>query len=100
MHDRSFPPPGGRAQSPAMASIPRQTRSPARVADVHLRGPAPRRARVHWPAAGGRPALVVVFASAADVELVDRLLERTGAVVLAVSAAHVVEAHATLAWAA
>jgi acetyl esterase/lipase len=32
--------------------------------------------------------------------LVDRLVEQLGAVVLAVSAAHTIEAHATLAWAA
>ena len=88
-----------------MASTPDRSARPPRVADVHLRGPAPRgRARVYWPAtADRRPALVVVFASPSTVdggELVDRLLDRAGAVVLAVSAAHAIEAHATLDWAA
>jgi acetyl esterase len=80
-----------------------------RVAHVQLRGPAPRgRARVHWPARTGvsrAPALVVYFAAAApltddDERLVGRLVGRLDTVVLAVSAAHAVEAHATVAWAA
>src|SRR3954451_12202034 len=110
MRSRPFPPPGGRPQSRAMASIPDRPAPPPRVADVHLRGPAPRgRARVYWPrpdvpADGDRgPALVVAFASPSTLDggaLVERVLERVGAVVLAVSAAHVVAAHATLTWAA
>jgi acetyl esterase len=93
-----------------MTSIPDRPAPPPRVADIHLRGPAPRgRARVHWPrpdvpAAGDRrPALVVAFASSSTVDgdaLVDHVLDRVGAVVLAVPAAHVVEAHAALTWAA
>lgn len=94
-----------------MASIPHRPAPPPRVADVHLRGPAPRGpARVHWPrpAAGGRgPALVVAFASPSTLDgaLVERVLERVGAVVLAVSvltvtAAQLAAAHTTLAWAA
>jgi acetyl esterase/lipase len=63
---------------------------------------------VHWPATplAGRPLAIVVLFQARqpstpdDVQLVDRLLERTGALVLAVTAAHAIEAHATLAWAA
>jgi acetyl esterase len=59
---------------------------------------------VHWPATADRgAALVVLLAppSAVDVAgLVDRLLDRVGAVVLTVSAAHAIEAHATLSWAA
>jgi len=80
-----------------------------RVAHVQLREPAPRgRARVHWPNRAGvsrAPALVVYFAAAApltddDERLVGRLVDGLDAVVLAVSAAHAVEAHATVAWAA
>jgi acetyl esterase len=80
-----------------------------RVADVQLRGPAPRgRARVHWPnrADVSRPPALVVFFAAApatpegDDELIGRLVDGLGAVVLAVSAAHVIEAHATVSWAA
>jgi acetyl esterase len=78
---------------------------PPRVADVYLRSPAPRgRARVHWPAAADRTAAMVVVLhppTAADVTgLVDRLVDQVGAVVLTASAAHVVEAHAVLTWAA
>ena len=93
-----------------MAPIPDHPAPPLRVADVHLRGPAPRgRARVYWPcpdvpvAGGRRPALVVAFtpSSAAEGDApVDRLPDRVGAVVLAVAAADVVAAHAALAWAA
>jgi acetyl esterase/lipase len=88
-----------------MAPIPDHPAPPLRVADVHLRGPAPRaRARVYWPPAGAsRPALVVAFTppSAAEGDApVDRLVDRLGAVVLAVAAEHVVAAHAALTWAA
>jgi len=88
-----------------MAPIPDHPAPPLRVADVHLRGPAPRaRARVFWPPAdGSRPALVVAFTppSAAEGDApVDRLADRVGAVVLAVAAADVVAAHAALTWAA
>jgi acetyl esterase len=59
---------------------------------------------VHWPrpAAGGGPALVVAFASPSTLDdaLVERVLERVGAVVLAVRATHVPAAHAALTWAA
>jgi acetyl esterase len=91
-----------------MVSIPDRPAPPPRVADVHLRGPAPR-GRLYWPrpdlrAAGDRrPALVVAFVPSSTLDggaLVERVLERVGAVVLAVSAAHVVAAHATLTWAA
>ena len=92
-----------------MTSIPDRPAPPPRVADIHLRGPAPRdRARVYWPrphvpAGDRRPALVVAFASSSTVgggALVDHVLDRVGAVVLTVPAAHVVEAHAALTWAA
>jgi alpha/beta hydrolase fold len=61
---------------------------------------------VHWPlraAAAPAPALVVLFADTAPAvgnPLVERLVEGFGVVVLAVSAAHAIEAHATVAWAA
>lgn len=73
-----------------------------RVADVLLRDPAPRtRARIHWPACPGRPGLVVLFTDPDDpCDLAARLVEALGAIVLAVPAAHTVEAHATVAWAA
>ena len=82
-----------------------------RVAGVQLRPPAPRRrARVRWPTGVGTtrcdPALVVLFAdsgpagSAESDPRADRLVEQLGAVVLAVSAAHTIEAQATVAWAA
>ncbi len=85
-----------------MTEISPSRRGSHRVADVQLRGPAPRAtARVHWPAAAGTAAapLVVLFV-AADDQWADRLVERVGAVVLAVTAAHPIEAHAALAWAA
>src|SRR4051794_33876003 len=110
MRTRPFRRPVHRPRVRAMASIPDRPAPPPRVADVHLRVPAPRgRARVYWPrpdvpAAGGRrPALVVAFASPSTNDggaLVERVLERVGAAVLAVSATHVVAAHATLTWAA
>jgi acetyl esterase len=73
-----------------------------RIADVALRDLAPPgRARVHWPApcadATAAP-LVVLFAS--DDDLVGELIARLAAVVLTVSAAHAVEAHAVVSWAA
>ena len=88
-----------------MAPIPDHPAPPLRVADVHLRGPAPRaRTRVYWPAAGeNRPALVVAFTPSPAAEgdaPVDRLVDRLGAVVLAVAAADVVAAHAAVTWAA
>jgi hypothetical protein len=59
---------------------------------------------VYWPAATGRPAaVVVVLHTPSDVYLtglVDRLVDELGAVVLTASAIHVVEAHATVTWAA
>jgi acetyl esterase len=73
-----------------------------RAADVVLRHLAPGgRARVHWPAPCADPtvaALVVLFST--DDELVGELVARLGAVVLRVSAAHAVEAHAAVSWAA
>src|SRR4051794_391544 len=42
MRSRPFPPPGGRPQSRAMASIPDRPAPPPRVADVPLRGAGPR----------------------------------------------------------
>ena len=87
------------------AAAPRPIR--LRVADVQLRGPAPRRrARVYWPAAGARAAALVVLLTdpavppSAVESLVERLAGRVDAVVLAVSAGHVVEAHAAVSWAA
>ena len=76
-----------------------------RIADVPLRSPAPRRARVHWPAPCAGPAvaaLVVLFSSGVDLadDLVDAVVARVDAVVLTVSAAHAVEAHAAASWAA
>ena len=67
--------------------------------------PAPRRARVHWPAPCAEPAvaaLVVLFSSGDDLadDLVDEVVARVGAVVLTVSATHAVEAHAAVSWAA
>lgn len=88
------------------APDPLDSRSPAcarRIAEVQLRDPAPRvPARVHWPADGATaPALVVLFTDPGlPGGLADRLVERFGAVVLAVAAAHAAEAHAALAWAA
>jgi len=79
---------------------------PTRVADVYLRSPAPRgRARVRWPAAADRTAamVVVVLSPPSGVGLtglVDQLVDQVDAVVLTVSAAHVIEAHAALTWAA
>jgi acetyl esterase len=70
-----------------------------RIADVALRSLG--RARVHWPASCADPtvtALVVLFA--ADDDLVDELIARLGAVVLTVPAAHAVEGHAAVSWAA
>ena len=59
---------------------------------------------MHWPAATGRSAaVVVVLHTPSDVDLtglVDRLVDELGAVVLTASAIHVVEAHATLTWTA
>ena len=73
-----------------------------RIADVGLRYLAPgARARVHWPASVADPtvaALVVLFAG--DDDLVDELIARLGAVVLTVSAAHALEGHAAVSWAA
>jgi len=73
-----------------------------RIADVALRYLAPGgRARVHWPASYADStvtALVVLFS--ADDDLVDELIARLGAVVLTVSAAHAVEGHAAVSWAA
>jgi acetyl esterase len=85
-----------------MTELPEPPARTHRVADVALRGPAPRgRARVHWPAGSGARALVVLFTGGADgSELVDRLLDDVGAVVLSVPATFAAEAHATLAWAA
>lgn len=80
-----------------------------RIADVALRSPAPRRARVHWPAPCAEPAvapLVVLFSSGVDLaddlvdDLADEVIARVGAVVLTVSATHTVEAHAAASWAA
>lgn len=73
-----------------------------RVADVLLRDPAPRgRSRVHWPAATDiAPGLVVLLGDPAADALARRIVARLGAVVLAVPAAHAVEAYAALAWAA
>jgi acetyl esterase/lipase len=85
-----------------MAS-PDQPRAGAhRIADVALRYLTPgARARVHWPASCADPtvaALVVLFS--ADDDLVDELIARLGAVVLTVSAAHALEGHAAVSWAA
>ena len=85
-----------------MAS-PDQPRAGARrIADVALRHLAPGgRARVHWPASYADPtvaALVVLFS--ADDDLVDELIARLGAVVLTVTAAHAIEGHAAVSWAA
>jgi acetyl esterase len=60
---------------------------------------------VHWPASVADPtvaALVVLFAGPADPvdDLVDELIARLGAVVLTVSAAHALEGHAAVCWAA
>jgi hypothetical protein len=84
-----------------MASPDRSPAGARRTADVALRGLAPRRARVHWPAPyadSSVAALVVLFAT--DDDLVDELITRLGAVVLTVSAAHAVEAHTVVSWAA
>ena len=85
-----------------MAS-PDQPRAAARrIADVGLRHLTPgARARVHWPASCADPtvtALVVLFS--ADDDLVEELIARLGAVVLTVPAAHAVEGHAAVSWAA
>ena len=73
-----------------------------RTADVALRHLTPRgRARVHWPAScteSALAALVVLFS--ADDDLVDPIIARLGAVVLTVPAAHAVDGHAALSWAA
>jgi acetyl esterase len=85
-----------------MTELPETPNRRHRVADVQLRGPAPRgRARVHWPAGTAGRGLVVLFTGGpAGAELVDRLLDDVGAVVLTVPATFAAEAHATLAWAA
>ena len=85
-----------------MASPDRPRAGARRIADVALRYLAPGgRARVHWPASYADPtvaALVVLFS--ADDDLVDELIARLGAVVLTVSAAHALEGHAAVSWAA
>ena len=85
-----------------MASPDRTPAGAYRVADVALRDLAPHnRARVHWPASCADPtvtALVVLFS--ADDDLVEELIARLGAVVLTVPAAHAVEGHAAVSWAA
>ena len=56
---------------------------------------------MHWPASCADrtvAALVVLFS--ADDDLVDELIARLGAVVLTVSAAHALEGHAAVSWAA
>lgn len=60
---------------------------------------------MHWPASVADPtvtALVVLFAGPDDPvdDLVDELIARLGAVVLTVSAAHALEGHAAVSWAA
>ena len=89
-----------------MASPDRPRVAARRIADVGLRYLAPgARARVHWPASVADPtvaALVVLFAGPDDPvdDLVDELIARLGAVVLTVSAAHALEGHAAVSWAA
>ena len=89
-----------------MASPDRPRVAARRIADVCLRYLAPgARARVHWPASVADPtvtALVVLFAGPDDPvdDLVDELIARLGAVVLTVSAAHALEGHAAVSWAA
>src|ERR1700754_3151791 len=105
MHDRPFPPPRRGRESRPMPPPDRPHTGARRIADVALRSPAPRRARVHWPAPCAEPAvaaLVVLFAGGVDPadDLVDDLVARVRAVVLTVSATHTVEAHATVSWAA
>lgn len=74
------------------------------VADVVLRGPAPRRrARMYRPAAApgaDPPGLVVLLTGPEDTGLAGLLVRALGAVVLAVPAARVTEGYAALAWAA
>ena len=56
---------------------------------------------MHWPAPCADPsvaALVVLFSP--DDDLVDELIARLGAVVLTVSAAHALDGHAAVSWAA
>jgi acetyl esterase len=82
---------------------PDQPRAGARrTADVALRHLTPgARARLHWPAPCADPsvaALVVLFSP--DDDLVDELIARLGAVVLTVSAAHALDGHAAVSWAA
>jgi acetyl esterase len=85
-----------------MASPDRPRAGARRIADVGLRYLAPgARARVHWPAPCADPtvtALVVLFAG--DDDLVDELIARLGTAVLTVAAAHAVEGHSAVAWAA
>ena len=79
---------------------PRSRTGARRVADVALRG-LPRPARVHWPAPCADPTvapLLVLFSG--DDDLVGTLVARLRAVVLTVPAAHAVEAHAAVSWAA
>ncbi len=89
-----------------MASPDRPRVAARRIADVGLRYLAPgAQARVHWPASVADPtvtALVVLFAGPDDPvdDLVDELIARLGAVVLTVSAAHALEGHAAVSWAA
>lgn len=74
--------------------------APARVADVLLRHPAPRRVRLHWPPPGaGRPGLVVLLTDG-PVDGAGALADRLAAVVLAAPAADIGSAHAALSWAA
>src|SRR4051812_6911999 len=106
MRDRPFPPRGYRREGRGMVPPDRPRVGARRIADVGLRNLAPgARARVHWPASFADPtvaALVVLFAGPDDPvdDLVDGLIARLGAVVLTVSAAHAVEGHAAVAWAA
>jgi acetyl esterase len=85
-----------------MASPDRPRAGVHRIADVALRHLTPgARARLHWPAPCADPtvaALVVLFS--ADDDLVDELIARLGAVVLTVSAAHAIDGHAAVSWAA
>src|SRR5689334_22026460 len=111
MRDRPFPSAGCRREGRGMASPERAESWPdrssprasaRRIADVALRGLAPPgRARVHWPlpcANAVAAPLVVLFSP--DDDLVGELIARLAAVVLTVSAAHAVEAHAAASWAA
>src|ERR1700755_3619582 len=102
MHDRPFPSRGSRQEGRAIASAEQPRAAARRIADVGLRHLTPgARARVHWPASCADPtvtALVVLFS--ADDDLVEELIARLGAVVLTVPAAHAVEGHAAVSWAA